>query len=567
MEQHPASASTNKLQRLLDSTDIPATPTCTHSSISKAPPSSSNIHGESDIEAQKSTASPVAKIQSAGPPYSIYTHRQKNFIVLMSCLGGLFSPFSSSSILPALPVLASAYATPIPVINLSVTVFLVLQAIAPSLTGDLADMAGRRPAYLLSFLFVLTANVGLALQSNLVAFYILRCVQSVGSSGMYSLNSGVVADIATTAERGKYMGAAQSGIMLGPAIAPVVGGILTEYIGWRAIFWFLVIMAGLYLAIFGLFVPETARKIVGNGSLPPTVWFNKSVLNYFARRREAKAWTVEEVATRRKDAEVLASKRRLRWPNPFKTLHIIAEKDCGCIMFTVAIVYASWYTVTTTLATSIRSIYGLNTVQAGLCYLPFGVGAALAVFINGRVLDWNYSRTCRRLGLSVDKRKGADLADFPIERARIDLVWPQLYIGCAALIGYGWTLRSGTHLAAPLVLTFVIGVFMTTTYNSLNILLVDLYPDSPSTASAANNLTRCLTAAGGSAVIEPTISSIGLGWAFTLVGMIVVAVSPMLYVVRKWGPVWREERRVRVAGKKTAGGQADDTSERQVEKP
>lgn len=436
---HPVLASTNQVRHLLDSADNNATPTSPHSTIpeappssiavhggtdieaqestAKAPPSSIDVNGGTDIEAQESTASPIAEIQSAGPPYSIYTHRQKNFIVFMSCLGGLFSPFSSSSILPALPVLASIYATPIPVMNLSVTVFLILQAIAPSLTGDLADMAGRRPVYLLSFLFILAANIGLALQSNLAAFYILRCLQSVGSSGMYSLNSGVVTDIATTAERGKYMGAAQSGIMLGPALSSVVGGILTEYIGWRAIFWFLVIVAGLYLAIFALFVPETARKIVGNGSLPPTVWFNQSVLKYLARRREAKTWN---------EAEVLASKRPLRWPNPFKTLRIIAEKDCGCIMLTTAIVYASWYTVTTTLASTIHTIYGLDIVQIGLCYLPFGAGAALAIFVNGRILDWNYARTCRRLGLSVDKRKGADLANFPIERARLDLVWPQL---------------------------------------------------------------------------------------------------------------------------------------------
>lgn len=87
----------------------------------------------------------------------------------------------------------------------------------------------------------------------------------MGSSGIYSLNSGVITNICITAERGKYMGAAQSGIMLGPALSPVIGGILTEYLGWRAIFWFLVIIAAVYL-----FVPETARKIVGNSSLPST---------------------------------------------------------------------------------------------------------------------------------------------------------------------------------------------------------------------------------------------------------------------------------------------------------
>lgn len=137
------------------------------------------------------------------------------------------------------------------------------------------------------------------------------------------------------------MGAAQSGIMLGPALSPIIGGILTEYLGWRAIFWFLVIIAAVYLFVFAIFVPETARKIVSNSSLPPTFWFNRSVFSCVIRRREAKSWTLEEAAIKHEEVEELAVKRHPRWPNPFETLHIIGEKDCTCIMFTVAIVYAS----------------------------------------------------------------------------------------------------------------------------------------------------------------------------------------------------------------------------------
>lgn len=193
--QHPESTSTRGVQALPDCANGPAVPIFPHSAAPEASPPSIDANGGTDIETQKSTAALAARTQSVGGPYSVHTHRQKNFIVLMSCLGGLFSPLSSTSILPALPVLASTYGTSIPVINFSVTVFMVVQAIAPSLTGDLADVAGRRPAYLISFLFILATNVGLALQSNLAAFYILRCLQSVGSPGMYSLNSGVVADM------------------------------------------------------------------------------------------------------------------------------------------------------------------------------------------------------------------------------------------------------------------------------------------------------------------------------------------------------------------------------------
>lgn len=138
---------------------------------------------------------------------------------------------------------------------------------------------------------------------------------------------------------------------------------------------------------------------------------------------------------------------------------------------------------------------------------------------------------------------------FPIEKARINIVWPLIYVGAAATIGFGWAADKQAHMAVMLVLTFVMALFLTACYNSMNLLLVDLYPNSPSTASAANNLTRCLMAAGGSAVIEPMIRAMGTGWAYTLVGLVMIVLSPMLFAVTRYGPKWREERRVRFAEK------------------
>jgi MFS family permease len=109
------------------------------------------------------------------------------------------------------------------------------------------------------FTIYIAANVGLALQDSYPALFILRCLQSSGSSGTMALASGVVADIATAAERGKWMGFTYAGSVLGPAIGPLLGGILAEFLGWRAIFWFLVILASAFTIIFAIFFPETGE--------------------------------------------------------------------------------------------------------------------------------------------------------------------------------------------------------------------------------------------------------------------------------------------------------------------
>lgn len=112
----------------------------------------------------------------------------------------------------------------------------IFQGLAPAFIGDLADVAGRRSAYTIYFVVYIAANTGLALQNSFAALFVLRYLQSSGSSGTIALSSGVVADVATASERGKWFGLATAGSLLGPSLGLVVGGLLAQYLGWRAIF-------------------------------------------------------------------------------------------------------------------------------------------------------------------------------------------------------------------------------------------------------------------------------------------------------------------------------------------
>ena len=71
--------------------------------------------------------------------------------------------------------------------------------------------------FIVCYILFIVANIGLALQTNYVALLILRMVQAVGGTATIALTFAVVADIATSAERGKYMGYAGAGILMGPA--------------------------------------------------------------------------------------------------------------------------------------------------------------------------------------------------------------------------------------------------------------------------------------------------------------------------------------------------------------
>lgn len=76
-------------------------------------------------------------------------------------------------------------------------------------------------------------------------------------------------------------------------------------------------------------------------------------------------------------------------------------------------------------------------------------------------------------------------------------------------------------------------------------MLVDTHPGSPAIVTAAANITRCLLAAAATAAIDPMIEKMGPGWCFTFLSLLMFASAPLLLVIIKKGPVWREERYVK----------------------
>lgn len=161
--------------------------------------------------AGKETSSPEDAIQAQThvdetPEYSEFSHVQKNYIIGLAAFAGWFSSVSSFIYFPAIPAIAHDLDESIERINLTVTSYLIVSGIFPSITGNAADRFGRRPVFLVALTVYLLSNIGLALQSNFGLLFFLRMVQSAGISGTFSVTYGVLSDLFTPAERGGYAG-------------------------------------------------------------------------------------------------------------------------------------------------------------------------------------------------------------------------------------------------------------------------------------------------------------------------------------------------------------------------
>lgn len=486
-----------------------------------------------------------APVVEPRPNYSVFTDWEKRGIVLGAAIGAFFSPLTAQIYLPALNVLSNEFHVTVSQINLTVTTYMIFQGLTPMFVGSFADSTGRRPAYFICFTIYIVANVGCALAPSYPALLVLRMLQSAGSSTTVALCQAVVADVVTSAERGHYVGYTSLPILLAPAIGPVIGGVLSQTVGWRFIFWILAILAGVVFVIHAFFLPETCREIVGDGSIRPhpayrTFW--QLIKDFRQRRLRRHAQSDGASITHTESRTSTRRSLHMKKFNVLASLIILFEKEMFLLLMYSSFVFTGFYCISTVMPTQLSAIYGLDEIEIGLMYLPMVGGSLLAAFVNGGLMNRNYRRHCRLRGVPYDKSKQQDLADFPIERARLEIGYPMLVLCVVITLAWGWAFEYRAHIAVPCVLLFLFGWGAVGFSNTINVLLVDVNPGSAGAATASNNLTRCLVGAAATAVIGPMINGVGIGWSFTILGVLYVVFSPMLYLVLKNGVRWRKEK-------------------------
>lgn len=139
-------------------------------------------------------------------PYHILSYKQKWNLVIFVSLAASFSPLSSNIYFPAIDTISRDLGVNAPLVALTITVYMVIQGIAPSLLGAFSETYGRRLTFAITLTIYTAANLALAFTSNFPMLMVLRGFQAAGSAATISIGAGVIADIACPQERGRFIG-------------------------------------------------------------------------------------------------------------------------------------------------------------------------------------------------------------------------------------------------------------------------------------------------------------------------------------------------------------------------
>lgn len=187
-----------------------------------------------------------------------------------------------------------------------------------------------------------------------------------------------------------------------------------------------------------------------------------------------------------------------------------------------------------------------------IAHASIGFGCMSGSYLVGYLMDYNHRLTereyCEKHGYPAGTRVNLKShPDFPIEVARMRNTWWVIAIFIVTVALYGVSLR--THLAVPIILQYFIAFCSTGLFTINSALVIDLYPGASASATAVNNLMRCLLGAGGVAVVQPILDALNPDYTFLLLAGITLVMTPLLYVEDRWGPGWRHARERRLKAK------------------
>jgi DHA1 family bicyclomycin/chloramphenicol resistance-like MFS transporter len=178
------------------------------------------------------------------------------FLVILASLG-MIGPFSIDTMFPAFARMGAEFGANELALQQIISSYMLTFAVMSLVHGPLSDALGRKPMVVAGTVIYIGASIGCALAPNLGVLLAFRAVQGLSAGAGAIISRAMVRDVYADAQARRTMSHIAMIFGLAPALAPVVGGLLLGFGGWRIIFWFLVAVGVAMLALVVFFLPET----------------------------------------------------------------------------------------------------------------------------------------------------------------------------------------------------------------------------------------------------------------------------------------------------------------------
>ncbi|KAJ5190430.1 uncharacterized protein N7498_009415 [Penicillium cinerascens] len=455
-----------------------------------------------------------------------YPRRMKWFITFIVAVAGAAAPLGSSIFFPSLSQVAKELNTTATITNLSIALYMLSMAIFPLWWSSFSERLGRRTIYLTSFALFVLFNCLCAISDSIAMLIVMRMLSGGASASVQAVGAGTIADLWEVRERGRAMGIFYLGPLCGPLLAPIIGGVLAQRWGWRSTMWFSAAYGAVTLIFVLVSLPETL--VLEKPVLPPVDDDDDAP----ATRALSRVSTQQMAKTTTKWLKTL----KVVFIDPLKIILYLQYIPVLLSVYYASIAFGSLYVLNVSVENSFgRAPYNYKTIIVGLLYIPNSLGYFVSSLVGGRWMDSIMQREAKKANRYDEKGR---LVFRPEDRMR-ENAWLGAILYPAALIWYGWTVEKGVFWLVPMIANFFFGVGSMLIFSMVTTMLTEFMPKKSSEGVALNNFVRNIFSCVGSLVTAPIISGIGNGWLFTILGLVALASSSVIVLMRVYGPRWR----------------------------
>jgi EmrB/QacA subfamily drug resistance transporter len=311
--------------------------------------------------------------------------------VLVALMSAIFlGALDQTIVAVSLPAISAQFAD-VTLLAWVVAGYMVAMTVATPLYGKLGDLYGRRPMLLIGMGLFTGASLFCGLAQSMEQLVLARILQGIGAGGMISVSQAIIGDVVPPRERGRYQGYFSSMYAVASVAGPVLGGLLTEHLSWRWVFWLnlpLGAAAWWYIrrTLAGLRSPQRQARIDYLGSVLLVVGLS-GVLLAVTEVGQGRAWhsgSVLGLFVMGGLALFMFALQERRFVEPILPLRLFAAPTavlCWCTVF-----MTSFQSISLSVIAPLRyqSLTGAGADSAALFLMPLAMGLPIGAFLGGR---------------------------------------------------------------------------------------------------------------------------------------------------------------------------------------
>ncbi len=368
----------------------------------------------------------------------------KRAALLVATMASFIGPFMGSSVNVALPSIGDYFSLSAVSLGWINTAYLLSAATFSIPFGRLGDIYGRKKIYMAGVFVFTIASIIVAMSVSGLMLILGRFLQGFGASMIFATGMALLMSIFPASERGKVLGITVASVYFGLSSGPFIGGMITQHLGWRYIFWVnvplgLILLAVIFLMLKGDWAEERGQKFDLLGSLMLAVSLLVTMYG-FSKLPETYAFGLVALGLIGIAGFVFYE---MKLESPVVDMSLFISNSAFTFSNLAALInYAATFAVTFLLSLYLQNVKGYQPQEAGTILMAQPVVQAIFSPLAGRLSDRIQPRKVASVGMAFTL-----LGLVALVFIRIDTPL-YLIIGVLMFLGFGFALFSSPNTNA-----------------------------------------------------------------------------------------------------------------------